>query len=432
MTDFQGADMTAPDVQRAFLMALFEAAVAAADPLLRIPPFLPPPPRGRLIIVGAGKGAAAMAQAAECHYAAVLNNGRAPEGVVVTRYGHTVPCTYVAVREAGHPDPDANSVAAARALRTAVTGLTKEDLVVALISGGGSAVLAEPVPGVTLAMKREAVAALMAAGAPIAALNLVRRCLSVIKGGGLAAAARPAPVVSLVISDVPGDDPALVASGPTIPAARDGAAALAVFARYGVRPAPAVAAWLERATATAPAPHPEDRVHLVASPHLSLLAAAAVARAQGITPLILGDALEGDAEAMAQVLAGIAVSVHSHGVPVAAPAVLLSGGEATVVVRGAGRGGPNTHTALALAGLQGLAPGLAALVCDTDGLDGTGPAAGAVVTDAVRQRARALGLVPEAFLARTESHAFFDAADGLVLTGPTRTNVNDFRAILIP
>ena len=401
---------------RVVLRSLFDAALAAADPRLVLPPALPRRPRGRCVVIGAGKSAALMAQVVDHAWAEV-----ALSGVVVTRYGHAVPAGRITVLQAAHPVPDANSQAAARAILAAVGGLTADDLVLALISGGGSALMALPADDLTLAGKQAVTQRLLHAGATIAEFNTVRRRLSAIKGGRLAAAAGPARVVTLAISDVPGDDPALIASGPTWTGARRTEPAEAILARYGIATAlPAEQPLTAR---------PQDSFHLVATPALSLEAAARAARAAGITPVILGDALQGEARETGRVLAGIALSCRRHGHPAAAPVVLLSGGETTVTIGPAppGRGGRNMELALALALELDGAPGITALACDTDGIDGTEDAAGAIVTPDTLARA------PDA-RARLDAHdsySLFAALGDLVVTGPTLTNVNDFRAILI-
>jgi hydroxypyruvate reductase len=412
------------------LRSLFDAAVAAADPRLVLPPALPPRPRGRCVVVGAGKAAALMAQVVDQAWPDV-----ALSGAVVTRYGHAVPAGRIAVLEAGHPVPDANSERAGRRMLTEIAGLTADDLVLALISGGGSALMAAPAPGLTLADKQAITRRLLQSGATIADINAVRRSLSAIKGGRLAAAAGPAQVVTLAISDVPGDDPAVIASGPSWPgAAAPGTsmedAAGAILARHGI-------ALPSGVTLCPPAPpRPADTYRLIATPALSLQAAARAARQAGVTPLILGDALEGEARTLGGVLAGIAQSCRLHATPAAPPAVLLSGGEATVTIGATppGRGGRNTELLLALAlqlsSYRGMA-GITALACDTDGIDGTEDAAGAIATEDTPARARAAGLDPRSLLDTHDSYPLFAALGDLVVTGPTLTNVNDFRAILI-
>lgn len=418
------------DPARDLLLRSFHAAVAAADPARTLAAHLPPPPRGRLVVVGAGKSAASMARAVEAAYAGV-----ALSGVVVTRYGHAVPTARIEVLEAAHPVPDDNGMRAAERILAAVRGLGPEDLVLALVSGGGSALLALPAPGITLDDKREVNRRLLASGLPIAAMNRVRRRLSAIKGGQLAAAAFPARVVTLAISDVPGDDPLAIASGPTVPDPEAGADLSAEVAALGPGLPERVRARL--LAPAAPAPQFAADYRMIAAPILALEAAAGVARAAGVTPLLLGDALEGEARGLGTVLAGIARSVARHGQPVARPALLLSGGETTVTLdgagagQGAGRGGRNTECLLALAvALQGH-PGIAAIACDTDGIDGTEDAAGAIITPDTLARARAAGMDAAACLAGHDSYSLFARLGDLVMTGPTLTNVNDFRAVLI-
>ncbi|MEE8189115.1 MAG: glycerate kinase [Kiloniellales bacterium] len=412
-----------------FLRELFQAALAAADPALAVPDNLPPPPPGRTIVVGAGKAAAAMARAVEDNWSGPLT------GLVVTRYGHAVPCRHVEVVEAAHPVPDlAGRKAAARILET-VQGLSEEDLVLCLISGGGSALLALPAPGLTLEDKQGINRALLASGADIAQMNCVRKHLSAIKGGRLAAAAAPARVVTLVISDVPGDDPAIIASGPTVPDPSTLEDARAILARYGIAPARDVLDHLKRAEAETPKPG-DPRLDgaetiLIARPRDALEAAAARAEAAGITPAILGDALEGEARDMARDMAGTALHAQRQGEPAAPPCVLLSGGEATVTLRGKGRGGPNAEFLLALAIALDGAPGIFGLACDTDGIDGTEDNAGATIGPDTLARAREAGLDPEARLADNDGYGLFAGLGDLVMTGPTLTNVNDFRAILV-
>jgi glycerate-2-kinase len=408
---------------------MFDAAVAAADPLERVPPFLPPKPAGRVVVVGAGKASARMAQAVERAWPDVPL-----DGLVVTRYGHAVPCERIEIVEASHPVPDEAGEQAARRVLKMVSDLCAEDLVLALISGGGSALLPLPAPGVTLEDKQAIGAALLRSGASISTMNLVRKHLSAIKGGRLAAAAYPASTVALLISDVPGDDPAVIASGPTAPEASTPADALAVLDAYDIAVRPSVRSYLE---SSAGAPGPDDprmsRVtnHVIATPQRSLEAAAAVARVWGVYPLVLGDSIEGEAREVGVVLAGIARQVLRHGQPVSAPCVLLSGGETTVTVRGKGRGGRNVELLLALAlALRGTAR-VHALSADTDGVDGVEDVAGAIVTPDTLERAAALGVEAAAALADNDGHGFFEALGDQVITGPTLTNVNDFRAVLV-
>jgi len=417
------------DQPRQLLRAMFDAAVAAASPQLRVAAHLPPPPKGRTIVVGAGKASAAMAKAVEEAWPGPLS------GLVVTRYGHAVPCERIEIVEASHPVPDESGHRAARRMLEMVHGLGRDDLVLALISGGGSALLSLPAPGLSFADKQAVNAALLRSGAPIGEMNTVRKHLSAIKGGRLAAAAFPARVVTLVISDVPGNDPADIASGPTVADKSTFADARAVLAKYAISEPRSVIAHLDRAADETPKPGSPQLANtttiLVATPQLSLEAAAKVARKAGALPLILGDALEGEAREVGRVMAGIARQVVTHGQPAPPPLVLLSGGETTVTVRGKGRGGRNVEFLLALAvALDGL-PGIFALAADTDGVDGAEEIAGAMVTPDTLERAAKLGINAKERLADNDAHSFFEALGDQVITGPTLTNVNDFRAILV-
>ncbi|MGH3788134.1 MAG: glycerate kinase type-2 family protein [Pseudonocardiaceae bacterium] len=416
------------DDPRALLRTMFDAAVAAADPLQRVADFLPEQPPGQLVVVGAGKASALMAQAVEQAWDGPLS------GLVVTRYGHAVPCSHVEVVQAAHPVPDAAGERAARRILDLVSGLDADDLVLALISGGGSALLALPAPGVTLADKQEISTALLRSGASIGTMNLVRKNLSAIKGGRLAAAAFPAATVGLLISDVPGDDPAVIASGPTVAEESTPTKALAVLSACGVPVPAAVRAHLETSSGC---PGPGDprmaRVtnHVIAAPQQSLQAAAATARQAGVTPLILSDSLEGESREVGIVLARIAEQVCRHGQPVPAPCVLLSGGETTVTVRGSGRGGRNVELLLSLAVALRGAQRVYAIACDTDGVDGVEEVAGALIGPDTLRRAEQLGVDAVAALDDNDGHGFFVALGDQVVTGPTLTNVNDFRAVLI-
>ena len=420
--------------ERALLRRMFDAAVRAAAPASCLPPHLPPPPPGRTVVVGAGKAAAAMAQAVELHWPP----NRPLAGLVVTRYGHAAPehrPERIEVVEASHPVPDEAGQDAARRILRLVQGLGPDDLVLCLISGGGSSLMALPAPGVSLADKQAVNRALLRSGAGIGDMNCVRKHLSAIKGGRLAAAAAPAALVSLVISDVPGDDPSVIASGPTVPDATTLADASAVLARYGIVPPPSVQAWLSDPAAETPKPNDGAFAHartvLIATPQASLEAAATVARAAGVTPVILGDAIEGEAAEVARVMAGIARQCARHGQPAAAPCVLISGGETSVTLRGQGRGGRNAEFLLGLAVALDGHPGIHALAADTDGIDGTEDNAGALLAPDSLARAAALGLRGRDRLADNDGYGFFAALGDLVTTGPTLTNVNDFRAILV-
>lgn len=415
---------------RQLLRQMFDAAIASAQPDKCVPPFLPTPPKGRTIVVGAGKASAAMAKAVEDHW-----TGGPLEGLVVTRYGHRAPTREIEIVEAAHPVPDMAGREAAERILKMVQGLTADDLVLCLISGGGSSLLALPADGLTLHDKQAINRALLKCGANITEMNCVRKHLSAIKGGRLAAAAAPARVVTLTISDVPGDDPAVIASGPTVPDATTYADALAILAKYDITEPAAVLAHLRAGHDETPKPgdprlaHCET--HTIAAPQLALEAAAAIARDAGYAPLILGDALEGESRDVALVHAGIARQVLRHGQPVAAPCVLLSGGETTVTIRGNGRGGRNVEFLLGLAVALDGAPRVHALAGDTDGIDGAEETAGALLGPDTVVRAAAVGVDAKASLANNDGHGFFEAVGDTVVTGPTLTNVNDFRAILI-
>ncbi len=415
---------------RAILRGIFDAAVASADPRRVLAAHLPPKPKsGRCVVVGAGKAAAVMAAALEAAWPDVQLSG-----VVVTRYGHSVPTQRITVLEAAHPRPDANSEAAARKILAVLQGFAADDLVIALISGGGSSLLALPAPGLTLADKQVVNSALLACGATIGEMNVIRKHLSAIKGGRLAAAAAPARLVTLAISDVPGDDPGVIASGPTVADASSFADARALVARYRMKLPAAVMARLAGDDDETPKPGSlAVDYRMIATPAMALHAAADAARAMGVVPLILGDALEGESRELGIVLAGMARSVRGHSLPLAPPAVLLSGGETTVTIRDgrAGQGGRNTECMLALALALDGAPGIWAAAGDTDGIDGTEDAAGALVTPDTLARAHKAGLDPRALLDGHDSYRLFAAIGDLIHTGPTLTNVNDIRAILI-
>ena len=378
--------------------------------------------------MGAGKASAAMAAAFDAAWPDVDVSG-----VVVTRYGHGVPAGRIKIIEAAHPVPDANSETAARAILGAVQGLGGDDLVVALISGGGSALMTLPAGTMTLADKQAVNKALLMSGATIGDMNVVRKHLSAIKGGRLAAAARPARVVTLLISDVPGDDPGVIASGPTVPDASTHAEVDEIIARFAIELPRAAKAVLAAGVETPKPGEVAVDIHIIAAPSLALRAAADEARRLGLSPLILGDAIEGESRELGIVMAGIARSVRRHGVPVQKPGVLLSGGETTVTIGNnrAGRGGRNTEFLLGFAVAIAGEPNVWAIAGDSDGIDGTEDAAGAMVTPDTLSRARAAGLDARSFLANHDSYGFFAPLGDLVRTGPTLTNVNDIRAILI-
>ena len=419
---------------RDILRNMFDAAVASALPGARLRDHLPPAPRGRTVVVGAGKGAAAMARAVEAAWAEAGRAG-AIEGLVITRYGHVAPCTHIRVVEAAHPVPDEAGLTAAREIMALVSDLGEDDLVLCLISGGGSALLTLPADGVSLDEKRSVTGDLLRSGATIGEINCVRKHLSGIKGGRLAAAAHPASVMTLMISDVPGDDPAVIASGPTVADPSTFAEARAVLAKYAITPPPAIAARLEAAADETPKPGDPRLAHsvatIIATPQDSLEAAATIAERAGYMPMILSDAIEGEARDVALVHAAIARQVALRGQPASAPCALISGGETTVTVRGKGRGGRNAEFLLGLAvALDGLA-GIYAIACDTDGIDGSEDNAGALIGPDTLARAAAIGVDARAHLADNDAYGFFAKLDDLLITGPTLTNVNDFRAVLI-
>lgn len=410
------------------LRRLFDVAVASVKPE-RLLDHLPPPPRGRTVVVGAGKAAAEMARILENAWPGELS------GVVATRYGHAAPTRRIEVLEASHPVPDEAGCAAARRVLDAVGGLTADDLVICLLSGGGSALLSLPADGISLADKQEVSRQLLACGAGIDEMNAVRKHLSAIKGGRLALACAPARLVTLAISDVVGDDPAVIASGPTVADPTTYADARAVIAKYGLALPPAVRAHLAAEPDETPKPGDARLAHaeyrLIAAPQQALRAAEAEARRLGYDVLLLGDSIEGEAREVAKVHAGIARQIALRDAPVARPALILSGGETTVTLRGKGRGGRNSEFLLALAiALNGL-PGAYALAADTDGIDGSEDNAGAWIAPDTLARAAALGLRAQDSLADNDGYGFFAALDDLLITGPTHTNVNDFRAILL-
>jgi glycerate 2-kinase len=408
---------------------MFDAAIASAQPAVCVPPHLPDAPRGRLIVVGAGKASAAMARAVEDNWPAPLT------GLVVTRYGYAVPCERIEIVEAAHPVPDAAGLHAAERMLRLVGGLNEDDLVLCLFSGGGSALLPLPAAGLNLEHEQSVNRALLACGATISEMNCVRRHLSAIKGGRLAAACHPARVFTLLISDVPGDRPVDIASGPTVADPSTCADALAIVRRYGIEVPPPVRDVLESGRGESVKPGDPRLARctasMIAAPQMALEAAARVARAAGVAAYVLGDAIEGEARDVGKVFAAIAQQVANRGQPVAAPCVLLSGGETTVTVHGSGRGGRNVEFLLSLAIALDGQPGIYALAGDTDGVDGQEEIAGACIAPDSLARAWSLGLRPRDMLANNDGHGFFGALGDSVVTGPTLTNVNDFRAILI-
>ncbi|MCG7391944.1 glycerate kinase [Microvirga sp. ACRRW] len=408
------------------LRALFDAALNAALPDGRFDGRLPPRPKGRTIVLGAGKASARMAAAFEAAWA---REGGICEGLVVTRYGHAVPTSSIEIIEAAHPVPDEAGLNAARRILALAQEAGPDDLVVCLISGGASALLSLPAEGVTLEDKQGLNRALLKSGAPIGEMNLVRKSLSAIKGGRLAAAVHPAQLVTYLISDVPGDDPASIGSGPTIPERVDPEAVISILDKHGIQ----VSAHVMRAMRTNVVESSGEGgvVHMLATPKMALDAAAAKARELGLMPMILGDAIEGEAREVGRVMAGIARSVRQHGEPVAAPCVLLSGGETTVTVRGSGRGGRNAEFLLSLALALRSEAGMSAIACDTDGIDGSEDNAGAWFDHALFAAAQERGVDLAAHLAGNDAYSAFEQLDRLVVTGPTLTNVNDFRAVLI-
>ena len=411
---------------RALLRAMFDAAVAAAMPAKLIPAHLPKPPAGRTIVIGAGKASAAMAAAFEAVWEDPL------EGLVVTRYDHAVPCERIEIVEASHPVPDQAGLEAARRILALAESAGPDDLVVALISGGGSSLLTLPATGISFEDKQVLNDALLKCGAPIDEMNAVRKHVSAIKGGRLAAAAHPARLLTLAISDVPGDDPAVIASGPTVADPTTFAEAREILARRGVTPAPSLSRHLEAAEEETPKPGDprlaNAELRMIATPAMSLEAAAEVARAAGVTPIMLGDALEGEARELGVEMARDALQRTG-------PCVLLSGGETTVTLKPgekpAGRGGRNVEFLLGMAQALNGAAGISAIACDTDGVDGMEEVAGAIVDPATPERAAAVGRSIAETLAAHDGHGFFAATGDQVVTGPTLTNVNDFRAVLI-
>ncbi len=415
------------DDSATLLRRLFDRAVEVADPMQSLAAFLPPRPAGRVLVIGAGKASARMAEAVEAEWGPC-------EGLVITRYGYGRPCKGIRIIEAAHPVPDSAGLAATAEMMTLVDGAGAGDFVLALISGGASALLVAPAGTITLAEKQAVNQALLASGAPIGQMNLVRKHLSRVKGGRLAAAACPAQMLALMISDVPGDDPAMIGSGPTVGEDSTPQDAAAILSRYGIDMPPSVRAALSGPGDAVPASDPR-LAHvqnvIYAAPSQSLVAAAELARTQGLDARIGADDLEGESREVAALHAQQALDVQSRMVPGDAPILLLSGGELTVTRRGSGIGGPNAEYALALAIALNSAPGIYAIACDTDGVDGAAEVAGAQISPDTLHIAAERGVDPAKALAQNDAHSFFAALDAQVVTGPTLTNVNDFRAIVL-
>ena len=415
---------------RKFLNSLFEIAVAKAQPRQCVPPFLSKLDIAeRTVVFGAGKASAAMALAVEQHTSAVL------EGLVITRYGHAVECQQIKIIEAGHPVPDQQGMSAAASMLEIASGLTEKDSVLCLISGGGSSLLSLPAPGLSLKDKQGVTSKLLKCGATIHEINCIRKHLSAIKGGRLAVACSPAPLLTLAISDVPGDDLSVIASGPTVADPSTFEDALKILTKYDISEPKSVLKHLENATDETPKPG-DSRLqnvenHLIATPKQSLRAAAQAVSEAGMTPLILGDSLEGESRDVGKMHSKKALQIQKNCNPVSPPAVILSGGETSVTVKGSGRGGPNTEFMLAL--LQELRgqDGIWAIACDTDGIDGTEENAGAFISLESFKKSEELGLDTSCFLSNNDSYSFFYELGDLVSPGPTMTNVNDFRAVLV-
>ena len=415
---------------RKFLNSLFEIAVAKAQPGQCVPPFLSKLDiKERTVVFGAGKASAAMAQAVEQHTSAAL------EGLVITRYDHAVECQQIKIVEAGHPLPDQQGMRAAASMLEIASGLTDKDSVLCLISGGGSSLLSLPAPGLSLEDKQGVTSKLLKCGATIHEINCIRKHLSAIKGGRLAVACSPAPLLTLAISDVPGDDLSVIASGPTVEDPSTFEDALKILTKYDISEPKSVLKHLENAHDETPKPG-DSRLHnvenhLIATPKQSLRAAAQAVSEAGMTPLILGDSLEGESRDTCKMHSETALQIQKNGNPVTPPAVILSGGETSVNVKGSGRGGPNTEFMLAL--LQELRgrDGIWAIACDTDGIDGTEDNAGAFISPESYKKSKELGLDPSDFLSNNDSYSFFHELGDLVSPGPTMTNVNDFRAVLV-
>ena len=411
------------------LIKMFQAAISAAQPELCVPPFLPPIPEGRLVVIGAGKASAAMAKAVEDNWNGDLS------GLVVTRYGYEVPCRRIEIVQAAHPVPDIAGMNAARRILETVSNLTEKDTVLCLISGGGSALLPLPSEGLSLEDKQVVSRSLLKSGASISEMNCVRRHLSAIKGGRLASACYPAKVITLLISDVPGDDPADIASGPTVADVTTCADALEILKKYGINVSRYIIEMLEEGKTESVKPD-DPRIkgvvtRLIATPQMALENAAKVAESYGIRAHILSDRIEGEALDVGMVLSAIAMQTARHAQPFIPPCVLLSGGETTVTVRGEGRGGRNVEFLLSLGIALDGHPGIHAVAGDTDGVDGMEEIAGAYLSPDSIKQAWKMGINPQDSLANNDGHGFFQALGHSIVTGPTLTNVNDFRAILV-
>jgi len=415
---------------RKFLKALFEIAVAKARPEVCVPQYLSKLDfTERTLVFGAGKASAAMAQAVEQYTSATL------EGLVITRYGYAVECEQIKIVEAGHPVPDKHGVRAAASILKTASGLTEKDSVLCLISGGGSSLLSLPAPGLSLEDKKEITSKLLKCGATINEINCVRKHLSAIKGGRLAIACSPAHLLTLTISDVPTDDLSVIASGPTVADPSTFNDALKILSKHDISEPKSVLKHLENSDDETPKPG-DSRLknvenYLIATPKQSLQAASLAAREAGITPLILGENLQGESRDVGKIHAETALQIQKNGNPLSPPAVILSGGETSVTVKGSGRGGPNTEFTLSL--LQELRgqDGIWAIACDTDGIDGTEDNAGAFISPESFKKSEKLGLDPSDYLSNNDSYSFFHELGDLISPGPTMTNVSDFRAILV-
>jgi glycerate 2-kinase len=412
-----------------FLEQLFRVSVDAADPRVVLSDYLPKDTQRSAVVIGAGKAAASMAAALENHWQGPL------QGLVVTRYGHTTPCKHIEVVEASHPVPDDMGEAVAKRILQQVSNLSKDDLVICLISGGGSSLLSLPAEGLTLSDKQFINKSLLKSGASIGEMNCVRKHLSAIKGGRLAAACAPAELMTFAISDVPGDEATVIASGPTVADPTTSAQALSILQKYAIDVPKHVQAWLESDKSETLSPdNPllnKTQFSLIAKPYQSLEAAAKKVQQAGLNVLLLGDDIEGESREVAKVHAGIVRSIIKHGQPVSAPCVVLSGGETTVTVKGNGRGGRNAEFLLSLADCLRGEPNVFAVAADTDGIDGSEDNAGAFLSPDTFARAQAAGLDSEAMLDNNDGYGYFQKLDDLLMTGPTLTNVNDFRAILV-